>query len=384
MTDSRSRRDFLRLVATSATVGRARPPTLLADDKSDDKCKKVRRTTASASPSSARAGRAWATPGRPSTCPGSSSWPPATSTTGRLARAKEIWGDQDSSPPATTARSSTARTWTRSSSPPPTTGTCPSRSRPWRRARTSTARSPWCGWPARAGSSWRPQKRTGRICRWAASAPSSIVYAKARDLVASGAIGELNLVEAWWNRNTAIGAWQYTIPPDASPGDRRLGPLPGQRAQAAVRAHPPLPLAQLPGLRHRRGGRPLRAPLLRPPLHHGGHRAHAGLRHGRPALLEGRPRRARRDARALRLPEDRQPRRVHPDPEGELRRRLGRGRGLPLRGLRGRHEPGRGRHHPHPAQPGEGARLHHLTFPQKMQDEFLKDYRSGIRSGSTR
>jgi predicted dehydrogenase len=74
------------------------------------------------------------------------------------------------------------------------------------------------------------QKKTGRIVQVGSQRVSSILYHKAKELLASGAIGELNLVEAWWNRNSAIGAWQYTIPPDASPAtvdwERFLGPAP--------------------------------------------------------------------------------------------------------------------------------------------------------------
>jgi predicted dehydrogenase len=73
-------------------------------------------------------------------------------------------------------------------------------------------------------------KKTNRIFQAGSQRVSSVVYQKAKDLLAQGAIGELNMVEAWWDRNDAIGAWQYSIPPDASPStvdwDRFLGRAP--------------------------------------------------------------------------------------------------------------------------------------------------------------
>jgi predicted dehydrogenase len=74
------------------------------------------------------------------------------------------------------------------------------------------------------------QKQTNRILQVGSQRVSSIVYQKAKELLASGAIGQLNLIEAWWDRNSAQGAWQYSIPLDASPAtidwDRFLGRAP--------------------------------------------------------------------------------------------------------------------------------------------------------------
>ena len=73
-------------------------------------------------------------------------------------------------------------------------------------------------------------KKTGRIVQVGSQRVSSIVYQKAKELLERGSIGELNLVEAWIDRNTAMGAWQYSIPPDATPAnidwDRFLGRAP--------------------------------------------------------------------------------------------------------------------------------------------------------------
>jgi predicted dehydrogenase len=74
------------------------------------------------------------------------------------------------------------------------------------------------------------QRQTRRILQVGSQRVSSVVYQKAKELVEGGAIGEVNLVEAWVDRNSAIGAWQYSIPPDASPAtvdwDRFLGRAP--------------------------------------------------------------------------------------------------------------------------------------------------------------
>jgi len=74
------------------------------------------------------------------------------------------------------------------------------------------------------------QKKSGRMFQVGSQYVSSMIFDKARQLLAAGALGEMNMVEAWLDRNTAVGAWQYSIPPDATPEridwDRFLGNAP--------------------------------------------------------------------------------------------------------------------------------------------------------------
>ena len=55
-----------------------------------------------------------------------------------------------------------------------------------------------------------------RIMQVGSQRVSSIVYEKARDLYASGALGDVFFIEGSSDRNSPSGAWVYPIPPDAS------------------------------------------------------------------------------------------------------------------------------------------------------------------------
>ena len=61
------------------------------------------------------------------------------------------------------------------------------------------------------------QKKTGKPMQVGSQRVSSIVYSKAKELYKSGAIGQLNCVEASFDRQDALGAWEYTMPTDGSP-----------------------------------------------------------------------------------------------------------------------------------------------------------------------
>jgi predicted dehydrogenase len=60
-------------------------------------------------------------------------------------------------------------------------------------------------------------KKTGRILQVGSQGISSPTQVKAREIVASGRLGQITMIRATVNRNTAGGAWIYPIPPDANP-----------------------------------------------------------------------------------------------------------------------------------------------------------------------
>ena len=60
-------------------------------------------------------------------------------------------------------------------------------------------------------------KKSGKILQVGSQRVSSQICAKAKELIAQGAIGDLMMVEARLGRNDPTGAWEYPPPPDLSP-----------------------------------------------------------------------------------------------------------------------------------------------------------------------
>ena len=60
-------------------------------------------------------------------------------------------------------------------------------------------------------------KKSGKTMQVGSQGISGASFAKARELYQAGEIGQLNCIEATYDRQSAIGAWQYTMPTDDSP-----------------------------------------------------------------------------------------------------------------------------------------------------------------------
>jgi len=70
------------------------------------------------------------------------------------------------------------------------------------------------------GQGWdviNAQKETKMVMQVGSQHISSVVSAKAKEEFEKGSIGQINSVEAFFDRQDALGAWEYTIPLDSSP-----------------------------------------------------------------------------------------------------------------------------------------------------------------------
>src|ERR1700733_8272112 len=61
---------------------------------------------------------------------------------------------------------------------------------------------------------WKDSKKVMQV---GSQGISGLDYAKARELFKAGEIGQLNCIEATYDRQDALGAWEYTMPTDRSP-----------------------------------------------------------------------------------------------------------------------------------------------------------------------
>lgn len=59
-------------------------------------------------------------------------------------------------------------------------------------------------------------KNANKVLQVGSQAKTSTLTAKAKEIVASGALGKVNMIRMGNHRNNAEGAWVYPIPPDAS------------------------------------------------------------------------------------------------------------------------------------------------------------------------
>ncbi len=59
-------------------------------------------------------------------------------------------------------------------------------------------------------------KKNNRICQIGSQRVSSIMYAKAKEIWDSGRLGQVDTIEAVWDRNSDSGAWMFPVPPDAN------------------------------------------------------------------------------------------------------------------------------------------------------------------------
>jgi len=63
----------------------------------------------------------------------------------------------------------------------------------------------------------KSHRDTQKVLQVGSQGVSGLAVAKAKELYRAGEIGKLNCIEAAYDRQSSLGAWQYTLPTDASP-----------------------------------------------------------------------------------------------------------------------------------------------------------------------
>ena len=129
-------------------------------------------------------------------------------------------------------------------------------------------------------------RTTGKILQVGSQRVSSVIYAKAKELLAAGAIGKLNMVSGALGPQLVDGRVELHGAAGCVGGDVRLAAVSGDCAEDSVQRRALFPVAEVEGVWERRGGRLVCAPVQRDALHYGLERADAGHGDGRIALLE--------------------------------------------------------------------------------------------------
>ena len=179
-------------------------------------------------------------------------------------------------------------------------------------------------------------KATGRVVQVGSQSLSMQSTTWGKQHLDAGDIGKVFMVQCEIYRPDPVGAWKYPVPARRHAANRRLGALPGQRAQAAFRRRALLPVPQLVGLRHGHRGRRVRSPALARPLPDEHPISAERRRQWRYLQVDGRPRSARHPQHPLRL------RRFPGGGDGESGLQLGWRRDCPLYGGQRYHRPHRG------------------------------------------
>jgi predicted dehydrogenase len=70
--------------------------------------------------------------------------------------------------------------------------------------------------PGDGGEMVAAAHKTGRIVQIGSQRVSSLICAKAKEMISQGVLGDLTMVEGWLGRNDPTGAWEYPPPTDLS------------------------------------------------------------------------------------------------------------------------------------------------------------------------